>query len=118
MSQTEKTETEPEETCPDRTIINEVQLILAEKRTSLAGLRTGITVFALPLSMIGLLIATSSHYDAVDVLALLVPFLFVNLLLMGLGVYLVIRSVVKIHREDRLILKMKRRHSAIAELID
>jgi hypothetical protein len=37
---------------------------------------------------------------------------------MGLGVYLVIRSVVKIHREDRLILKMKRRHSAIAELID
>ena len=33
------------DTCPPGILINEVQLILAEKRTSLASLRTGIAVF-------------------------------------------------------------------------
>jgi hypothetical protein len=36
----------PADACPPAIIINEVQLILAEKRTSLAGLRTGIAVIA------------------------------------------------------------------------
>lgn len=46
----------------DAIIINEAQLILAEKRTSMAAMRTGIAVFALPLSVLGLLIATSRYY--------------------------------------------------------
>lgn len=40
-------------------IINEVQLLLAEKRTTLASMRAGIAVFALPLSVLSVLIATS-----------------------------------------------------------
>jgi uncharacterized membrane protein YkgB len=44
----------------DALIINEAQLILAEKRTSLAAMHTGIAVFAVPLSVLGLLIATSN----------------------------------------------------------
>jgi len=47
--------------CPDPIIINEGQLILAEKRTSLAVIRTGIAVFALPLSVLSLLIVTSKY---------------------------------------------------------
>ena len=47
----------------DSIVINEVQLLLAEKRTSLAVMRTGIAVLALPLSVIGLLIATSKYYN-------------------------------------------------------
>ncbi|MGA8239636.1 MAG: hypothetical protein WB818_03615, partial [Desulfobacterales bacterium] len=57
-----------ERDCPDPIIINEAQLILAEKRTSLAALRTGITVFALPLSVLSLLIVTSKFYDVVHVI--------------------------------------------------
>ena len=49
--------------------INQVQLLLAEKRTALAIMRTGIAVFALPLSIFSALIATSKWYEAVDVLA-------------------------------------------------
>ena len=42
--------------------INQVQLLLAEKRTALAIMRTGIAVFALPLSIFSALIATSKWY--------------------------------------------------------
>ena len=44
-------------------LINEIQLILAEKRTSLAAMRTGIAVFVLPLSVLSVLVATSKYYD-------------------------------------------------------
>ena len=57
----------------DALIINEAQLILAEKRTSLAAMRTGIAVFVLPLSVMGLLIATSRYYDVLHVLPLIIP---------------------------------------------
>lgn len=43
--------------------INQVQLLLAEKRTALAIMRTGIAVFALPLSIFSALIATSKWYE-------------------------------------------------------
>ena len=46
--------------------INQVQLLLAEKRTALAIMRTGIAVFALPLSIFSALIATSKWYEAVE----------------------------------------------------
>jgi uncharacterized membrane protein YkgB len=47
----------------DNVIFGEVQVLLAEKRTALAGLRTGIAVFALPLSVLSALIATSRYYS-------------------------------------------------------
>lgn len=53
--------------------INEIQLLLAEKRTSLAFLRTGIAVIALPLSLVSFLIATSEHYRVIRVWPLLTP---------------------------------------------
>jgi uncharacterized membrane protein YidH (DUF202 family) len=110
--------TEQAAECPPAIIINEVQLILAEKRTSLAGLRTGIAVFAIPLSLMGILIATSRYYDIIHVLHLFLPFVFLNLILVVLGAYLVVRAIVKLRREDRLIRELKRRHSVISEFID
>jgi uncharacterized membrane protein YkgB len=103
---------------PQAIVINEVQLILAEKRTSLAALRTGIAVFALPLSVLSLLIATSRYYDFVQVMPLLVPLLAVSAGLACLGGYLVIRSILRIRHEDRLILKIKKKHSNIGEFLD
>lgn len=104
--------------CPEAIVINEVQLILAEKRTSLAGLRTGIAVFAVPLSLTGALIATSKYYDILDVLHLFIPFVALNLLLVALGAYLIVRAIVKLRREDRMIRAIKLKHSAISEFID
>ncbi|MEW6673355.1 MAG: hypothetical protein AB1427_16760 [Thermodesulfobacteriota bacterium] len=99
-------------------IINEAQLILAEKRTSLAAVRTGIAVIALPLSLVSLLIATSRFYDAFHVLHWLIPLMALNVVLVFLGAYLIIRSLVRIHHYDRLIKEIKRKHSAVAEFID
>ena len=39
--------------------INEIQLLLAEKRTALAVLRTGIAIMALPISVLSLLIQSA-----------------------------------------------------------
>jgi uncharacterized membrane protein YidH (DUF202 family) len=102
----------------DTIIINEVQLLLAEKRTSLAVMRTGIAVLVLPLSVLSVLIATSKYYDFFHVIHLMVPLLILNSLLAIFGIFLVVRSIIRMHRYDRLILKIKQKHSSIAEFID
>ena len=85
---------------PDNIIFGAIQVLLAEKRTALAGLRTGIAVFALPLSVISALIATSRYYSIERVMPLLLllplPLLLLNLGLVVLGTWLVFRSIHRI----------------------
>lgn len=109
---------EQDASCPESVVINEVQLLLAEKRTALAAMRTGIAVFALPLSVLSVLIATSKYYDTFQVLHLFVPLLAINAFLVALGFYLVLRSIIRIRPYDRMILKIKTRNSAISEFIE
>ena len=109
---------EENETESEGIIINEVQLLLAEKRTSLAAMRTGIAVFALPLSVLSVLIATSKYYDITHVVHLLIPLLLISTALVFLGTYLLIRSIIKIRHYDRIILELKRKYSRIAPFID
>ena len=103
---------------PTNLLINELQLILAEKRTTLSVLRTGIAVIVLPLSILSVLVATSRFYETPDVLHLLAPLLVICSVLILLGFYLISRSIVRIHRYDRMISKIKKKHSVIAEFID
>ena len=105
-------------TVSDTIIINEVQLLLAEKRTSLAAMRTGIAVFVLPLTVMSVLIATSKYYDIVHVMHLLVPLLILCAALVLLGSYLITRSIIRIHHYDNHISEIKRKHSTIAGFID
>lgn len=107
-----------QETLSETITINEVQLLLAEKRTSLAAMRTGIAVIALPLTVVSLLIATSKYYDIVHVMHLLLPLLALCGILVLLGSYLIIRSITRIHRHDQHISEIKHKQSAIAEFID
>ena len=102
----------------DTIVLNEVQLVLAEKRTSLAVMRTGIAVLVLPLSVLSVLIATSRYYDFIHVLHLMVPLLILNSVLAIFGIYLILRSIIRMHHYDQLILKIKQKHSAVAEFID
>lgn len=98
--------------------INEVQLILAEKRTSLAVMRTGIAVLALPLSVMSVLIATSKYYEAIQVLHFLIPLGMLNFGLIVLGLYLIIRSIIRMRHHDELIHEIKLNHSVIGKYID
>ncbi len=102
----------------DSIIINEVQLLLAEKRTSLAVMRTGIAVLALPMSVISLLIATSKYYDFLHVLHFLIPLGTLNIGLVILGTYLIVRSVLRMRKYDHHIHQIKIRHSVIGEFIE
>lgn len=102
----------------DALIINEAQLLLAEKRTSLAAMRTGIAVFALPLSVMGLLIATSRYYEVLQVLPLIVPLGLMLLALIVLGSYLILRALSRVHSYDRSMQKLKACHSKLADFLD
>lgn len=109
---------EPTPGCSESTAIGQVQLLLAEKRTSLAALRTGIAVFALPLSVLGLLVATSKYYDAAQVLHFLLPLLALSTALAALGAWLCVRAVMRLRHEDALIRRIKARCSGLAEIIE
>jgi uncharacterized membrane protein YidH (DUF202 family) len=96
----------------------EIQLLLAEKRTALALLRTGIAVFALPLSVLSLLVATSKYYEISEVVTLLAPLLTITFLLTMLGAYLIIRAVAQTRHYDFLIRQLKLKYSCIAEFVE
>jgi len=95
--------------------ISRIQLILAEKRTTLAVMRTGIGVFTLPLSVITVLVATSRYYDVFETYHLLVPLLGICAGLVVLGIYLVHRSVRRIRKQDALINRIKQQDPGLAE---
>jgi uncharacterized membrane protein YidH (DUF202 family) len=101
----------------DMLVIQEMQLLLAEKRTALSTLRTGLAIFAFPLSVLSVLIATSKSYNLHDVMHWLVPLLLLNAGLVALAVYLIVRAFRKIFHCDRLIDEYKRKHSRLAELM-
>jgi len=85
---------------------SQAQLLLAEKRTSLAVLRTGIMIFALPMTILTALIALSDSYDVRATLWLWLPIVIVSSGLFALAVYLIIKAVINISRVDRIIKKL------------
>lgn len=102
----------------DNLILGEIQVLLAEKRTALASLRTGIAVFALPLSVLSVLIATSRYYNLATVMPLLVPLLLLNLGLVILGSWLIYHSVCRLHHYDHVIRELRKKYSSLAEYVD
>ena len=103
---------------PDNMIFGEIQVLLAEKRTALASLRTGIAVFVLPLSVLSALIATSRYYSFEKVMPLLLPLLLLNLGLVVLGTWLVFRSIHRIHHYERRIRELSQKYRSIGDFIE
>ena len=110
-------------TLPDRAslrqetmLINEISLVLAEKRTSLSVMRTGLAVLALPLSVLSVLIVISRYYDAAQVIYLLGPLLFLCAGLTILGIYLILSAVRRIRALNRVITLLKGQNSQLWEL--
>ncbi len=97
--------------------INEIQMVLAEKRTSLSVTRTGIAILVIPLSIMSFLIATSKHYDIIHVLHIFIPIVLINTMLICIGTYMVIKSIKNIRAQDHLIQKLKKHNPSLASLI-
>ena len=102
----------------DPLIINEAQLILAEKRTSLATIRTGIAVLALPIAMLGFLVVVSKYYSVSAALGHLILLMLVGLSLLFLGFYLIVRALIRLHRADHTLQRLKAEHSVLSRVLD
>jgi len=102
----------------NREVYRAINLLLAEKRTSLAVLRTGIAIFTLPLSVFTILIATSRYYDISNSLHFMVPLFVICLALVILGVYLIYRSFRKLRDIDRKIQEIKKEQKSMDDIID
>jgi len=98
-------------------VMQELQLLLAEKRTALSTLRTGIAIFAFPLSVLSVLIATSRSYELHAVLHWLVPLLLLNFGLIALAVYLIVHALRRLQHYNRLIDGLKQKHARLAKLL-
>jgi hypothetical protein len=98
----------------DALLLGEIQVLLSEKRTALSSMRTGIAVFALPLSVLSVLIATSRYYSIGKV----IPLLLLNLGLVVLGSWLVFHSIGRLHHYDRLIRELTQKYRSLAEVVD
>lgn len=99
-------------------VINEVMLLLAEKRTSLSALNAGIAVVAVPLSILTFLVATSRYYEALMVMHLLGPLWAACAVLFTLGMYIITRAIVRIRRFDSRIEEIKKKDAEVRDLIE
>ena len=101
-------------------LMSELQLLFAEKRTSLSVLRTGIAVLSLPLSVLTVLVATSRYYSILDpnTLPLAIPLMILAVVLIGLGAALIIRSYRNIRKYDKKIAKIRKEDRELDELTE
>ena len=99
-------------------IIDAIQILLEEKRTSLAVMRTGIAVFIIQMLASAFLIATAKTHQFQELIHMTIPFYTINLFLLVLASYLVMSSLSHIRRYDRIILGLKKKHRRISDLMD
>jgi len=99
-------------------IVGRITMLLAAKRTSLAVLRTGIAILTLPFSVVTVLIATSKSYEFTENLLFIIPLMMLNTLLVVLSIYLMTRSILRIHNIDVLIHKLKEEDPQVMKTTD
>jgi len=82
-------------------------MLLAEKRTSLSVLRTGLALFSIPISVLTILTAASQYYEVADVIYLFIFLVTLCIALLILGSYLIFRAIRTIRRIDFKIKEIK-----------
>jgi len=97
-------------------LINEISMVLAEKRTSLSVMRTGIAILALPLSVLSVLVVISRYYDPAKVMYLLGPLLGLCGILTVLGAFMIFTSFKRIGQLNRVVVALKQQNQSLREL--
>lgn len=98
-------------------LLSEVQMLLAEKRTAFALLRTGVTVAMLPLSLLTVLVATSRLWNLFEVLWVLVPLGILGAVLFFLGMYLIWHAMENWRYTERVLAGLKKTDTLLEELM-
>jgi len=102
----------------DTLIVEEILVLLQEKRTALRMVRIGISAVIAEITILGLLIATSRYYKWIEVMHLWIPFVLLNLIVLALAGYFIFGSLIHIHRLDRQVLRFKKSHGVLSNLMD
>ena len=102
----------------DNIIVEEILLLLQEKRTALRMVRIGISAIIAQITILSFLIATSKYYEWMEVMHLWIPFALLNLVVLGIAGYFIFGSLIHIHRLDRQIHRYKKSHGVISGLLD
>jgi nitrogen fixation-related uncharacterized protein len=98
-------------------VMSEVQLLLADKRTAFALLRTGVTVALVPVSIWTVLVATSKLWDPFRVLWLLLPVMGVAVLLFALGLYLIWHAIKQVQHIDHTMQALRSSDTLLEDLL-
>jgi uncharacterized membrane protein YidH (DUF202 family) len=99
-------------------VFDEVNLMLAEKRTALSLLRTDIAIFTIPLSIGSILIATSKLYNPEKIIFLMVPVLGGCTFLVAISLWLMIDAFVRLRNNDRRLDKIIEKNQFLKNLVD
>jgi len=99
-------------------LIAEMELVLAEKQTFEATMRTGILLLPIPLSVFMVLIATSSYYEADNLFIALIGMIAFCVALLCVGTYLIQSSMGHIHRLNKKMKKLQGKDEEIGKLIE
>jgi hypothetical protein len=102
----------------EKFFIDEIMIILEEKKISLSFIRVGISILAAQVFAISFLIATSKFYTLIEVMHMTIPFYFINVFLFLLALYLIISSLVQIKSYNRALLEYKKRSRHISNLME
>jgi predicted transporter len=96
-------------------IIEELKLLLAEIRTSMASLRTGLMLFVLPLLVVSTIIVTSKHHNLMSVIRHPVAIALSSAMVLS-GAYLVIKAFLQIRVYNHQIAKIQEKYGAMPGL--
>ncbi len=102
---------------PEQLLLNEVQVLLAEKRTYYALLRSALAIFTLPLTIIVFLIGTDNFHGLFLKPWLSITVMVVLLLISFAGISMVLRANEKIKMIHKLIGIIKSENKRIAEIV-
>jgi hypothetical protein len=96
-------------------IIEELKFLLAEIRTSMASLRTGLMLFILPVLTVSTIIITSKHHNLMSVIRHPVAIALCSAMVLS-GAYLVIKAFIRIRVYNHQIAKIQERYGAMPDL--
>lgn len=101
----------------EQLLLNEIQLLLAEKRTYFALLRTGMAIFTMPLTIVAVLAGTSEYHAVFK--SFWIGFITISFLLAIslVGLSLFYGAEKKIKRLDHMIRLIEKENKRIAEIL-
>ena len=98
-------------------LLNEIELLLAEKRTNFSLLRTGIAVATLPLTVAIFLIATNDFHNTFDNKFYLLAIVITLAAITASGVFMAVFASRKIKKVDVAVLKIEKDNKRIKNII-